>query len=99
MKKVRSVSAISCLVLVFAVFSLWCSFVKEAVAQAKTLKIGLISSVTGPMAPAFKSELDAAKPAADLVNQRGGITVKGQKHLIEIVTGDDQSSPPGAVSA
>jgi branched-chain amino acid transport system substrate-binding protein len=51
------------------------------------------------MAPAFKSELDAAKPAADLVNQRGGITVKGQKHLIEIVTGDDQSSPPGAVSA
>jgi branched-chain amino acid transport system substrate-binding protein len=68
-------------------------------AEPKTLKIGLISSVTGPMAPAFKSELDAAKPAADLVNQRGGITVKGQKYLIEIITGDDQSSPPGAVSA
>jgi hypothetical protein len=40
MKKVRSVSVISCLVLVFAVFSLWCSFVKEAVAQAKTVKFG-----------------------------------------------------------
>jgi branched-chain amino acid transport system substrate-binding protein len=51
------------------------------------------------MAPAFKSELDAAKPTADLVNQRGGITVKGQKYLIEIVTGDDQSSPPGAIAA
>ena len=64
MKKVKSVSVISCLVLVLAVFFLWSSFAKEAIAQAKTLKIGLISSVTGPMAPAFKSELDAAKPAA-----------------------------------
>jgi len=66
---------------------------------SKTLKIGLISSVTGPMAPAFKSELDAAKPTADLMNQRGGITVKGQKYRIEIVTEDDQSSPPGAIAA
>jgi branched-chain amino acid transport system substrate-binding protein len=99
MKKVKSVSIISCLVLLVSLFLLSSSFVKEAAAQAKTLKIGLISSVTGPMAPAFKSELDAAKPAADLVNQKGGITVKGEKYLIEIVTGDDQSSPPGAVAA
>jgi ABC-type branched-subunit amino acid transport system substrate-binding protein len=99
MKKVKSVSVVSCIVLAVALFLLSSSFAKEAVAQVKTLKIGLISSVTGPMAPAFKSELDAAKPAADLVNQKGGITVKGQKYLIEIVTGDDQSSPPGAVSA
>ena len=99
MKKVKSVLVVSCLVLVLGVFFLWSSFAKEAAAQAKTLKIGLISSVTGPMAPAFKSELVAAKPAADLMNQRGGITVKGQKYHIEIVTADDQSSPPGAVSA
>ena len=77
MKKVKSVSVVFCLVLVLAVFFLWSSFAKEAVAQAKTVKFGLISSVTGPMAPAFKSELDAAKPAADLLNQKGGITVKG----------------------
>lgn len=80
-------------------FSLSLPFAHEAAAQTKTLKIGLISSVTGPMAPAFKSELDAAKPAGDLLNQKGGITVQGQKYRIEITTADDQSSPPGAVSA
>jgi ABC-type branched-subunit amino acid transport system substrate-binding protein len=99
MKKAKSVSVVSCLVLVLAVFFLCSSFAKEAAAQAKTLKIGLISSVTGPMAPAFKSELDAAKPTAVFMNQRGVITVGGQKYQIEIVTADDQSSPAGAVAA
>ncbi len=67
--------------------------------QTKTLKIGLITSVTGPMAPGFMPIVEAAKPAQDLMNQRGGVTVKGQKYLIEIETVDDQSSPPGAVAA
>jgi branched-chain amino acid transport system substrate-binding protein len=87
------------LLVILALFSLPSFFVQEAAAQAKTLKIGLISSMTGPMAPAFKSLIDAAKPAADLMNKRGGITVQGQKYLIEVVTEDDQSSPPGAIAA
>jgi branched-chain amino acid transport system substrate-binding protein len=33
------------------------------------------------------------------MNQRGGITIKGQKYQIEIITADDQSSPAGAVAA
>ena len=68
-------------------------------AEAKTLKIGIITSETGVMAPAFKSFSDAAKPVEDLLNQRGGVTVKGEKYNIKIVVQDDQSSPPGAVSA
>jgi branched-chain amino acid transport system substrate-binding protein len=67
--------------------------------EAKTLKIGMITSVTGPMAPAFKPCVDAAQPAADLVNQKGGITVSGQQYLIEVVVEDDKSSPPDAVGA
>jgi branched-chain amino acid transport system substrate-binding protein len=51
------------------------------------------------MAPAFKSLLNAAKPAEDLFNQRGGVTINGQKYQIKIVTQDDQSSPPGGISA
>lgn len=74
-------------------------FVQEAAAQTKTFKFGLISSTTGPMAAAFKNIIDAAKPAKDLMNKRGGITVQGQKYLVEVVTEDDQSSPPGAVAA
>lgn len=63
------------------------------------VKIGMITSLTGPMAPAFKDLADAAKPTADFLNKRGGITIQGKKYLIEIITEDDQSSPPGAVAA
>jgi branched-chain amino acid transport system substrate-binding protein len=66
---------------------------------AKTLKIGMITSVTGPMAPAFKPMLDATKPIEDLFNNKGGIDVGGQKYMIQIVSEDDKSSPPDAVSA
>jgi branched-chain amino acid transport system substrate-binding protein len=99
MEKGRSVWMFCCLLVILALFSLSNFLVQEAAAQAKTLKIGLISSMTGPMAAAFKNIIDAAKPAEDLMNKRGGITIKGQKYLIEIVTEDDQSSPPGAVAA
>ena len=68
-------------------------------AAESTVKIGMITSLTGPMAPAFKDLADAAKPTADLLNKRGGITIQGKKYLIEIITEDDQSSPPGAVAA
>jgi len=68
-------------------------------AAESMVKIGMITSLTGPMAPAFKDLADAAKPTADLLNKRGGITIQGKKYLNEIVTEDDQSSPPGAVAA
>jgi len=67
--------------------------------EAKTLKIGMITSLTGPMAPAFKPMLDAANPMEDLFNNKGGINVGGQKYLIQVVSEDDKSSPPDAVSA
>ena len=65
----------------------------------QTLKIGVITSITGPVAPGLKSEYDAAKPTEDLLNQMGGITLNGQKYNIEIVVQDDKSSPPDGVAA
>jgi len=99
MKSLKSKIFVSVLLLIFALSSFPVFLVKEAAAQVKTLKIGLITSVTGPMAPGFRPILEAAKPAVDLMNQRGGVTVSGQKYLIEILTTDDQSSPAGAVAA
>ncbi|MBN2061347.1 MAG: ABC transporter substrate-binding protein [Deltaproteobacteria bacterium] len=68
-------------------------------ASAETLKIGVITSITGPMSPGFKPIYEAAKPAEILLNRMGGITVKGNRYDIEMITEDDQSSPPGAVAA
>jgi branched-chain amino acid transport system substrate-binding protein len=99
MKKGRFVLILCGLLSILTLFSLSSSLTKEAIAQVKTLKIGLITSVTGPMAPAFKPMYDAVKPTEDLMNQRGGVTVKGQKYNIKIIAEDDQSSPPGAIAA
>jgi ABC-type branched-subunit amino acid transport system substrate-binding protein len=98
MKKGGVIPVMCCALCVIGLFLL-SMFSGEALAQTKTLKIGLITSVTGPMAPGFMEIVEAAKPAQDLLNQKGGITVKGEKYLIEILTTDDQSSPPGAVAA
>ena len=65
-----------CLVLILVLFCLPIFFVQEAAAQAKTFKFGLISSMTGPMAAAFKNIIDAAKPAEDLMNKWGGLLSK-----------------------
>jgi branched-chain amino acid transport system substrate-binding protein len=92
-----SVAVVTAIVLASFLFSGVCA--RDALAQTKTLKIGLVASMTGPLAPAFRSAITAAKPAADFLNQRGGLTIKGQKYRIEILTADDQSSPPGAVAA
>ncbi len=99
MKKTGSLSFLIFLLSAFSLFCLAGSFIGIQAASAETLKIGMITSVTGPMAPAFKPMFDASKPTADLLNQRGGVTVGGKKYDIEIVPEDDQSSPPGAIAA
>ncbi|MGA2108812.1 MAG: ABC transporter substrate-binding protein [Syntrophorhabdales bacterium] len=95
MKNIRMI------VTLFAAFLAALLFVSIAGTEAAepTVKIGMITSLTGPMAPAFKDLADAAKPTADLLNRRGGVTIQGKKYLVEIVAEDDQSSPPGAVAA
>jgi branched-chain amino acid transport system substrate-binding protein len=80
-------------------FSFSTSFGEEPIDQKKKLRIGMIFSITGVFSGALKDVADATKPMADVINQRGFVTIKGQKYLVEIVTADDQSSPPGAVAA
>ena len=57
-----------CLVLVLSLVSE--PLVKDAAAQTKTLKIGLITSMTGPIAPAVSVMTDALKPVEELMDKR-----------------------------
>ncbi len=68
-------------------------------AETKVLKVGVVTSVTGPMAPAFKPLYDAVKPTEELFNSRGGLTVGGQKYDVKFLAEDDTSSPTGALAA
>jgi hypothetical protein len=72
------VSNIPFLLSFLVLFSFAGPFTKAATAEVKTIKIGLITSMTGPMAPPFKPMFDAAKPTEDLMNNRGGITIHDQ---------------------
>lgn len=71
----------------------------QAAPESKTLKIAVITSVTGHMAGGFKDISAGVKPAEKLLNARGGVTIGGQNYRLEIFSYDDQSSPAGAVAA
>ncbi len=95
MRRIVTVICVFCFFLVLVlIYGLNCTS-----KEADVLKIGLVTSVTGPMAPAFKPMFEAVKATEDLLNQRGGVKVNGQKYSIKIIAEDDQSSPPGAIAA
>ena len=67
--------------------------------QAKTLKIGAVFALTGPAAPGIKECMEGVQGAADWVNAKGGITIKGQSYQIKVVPEDNKSAPEGIVAA
>lgn len=70
----------------------------SAGAQAQTIKIGLLNSVTGPHAGFDLPANDGVLMAVDELNKAGGITVRGKKYRITVVQEDAQSKPEFAVS-
>ncbi|MEJ2738606.1 MAG: ABC transporter substrate-binding protein [Dehalococcoidia bacterium] len=98
MRKLKPLFICISLVLVLAMFLVTGACSTKS-GEAKTLKVGLITAITGPMSGPLKSFYDAAGPTEKLINNMGGITVDGQQYFIEIVAADDQSTPQGAVTA
>ncbi len=70
-----------------------------AAGPAETLKIGMINSVTGMMAPGLANVTASIPLVEEFVNSKGGITVNGQQYLIKIVAEDDMSTQEGAIAA
>ena len=67
--------------------------------SAKTLKIGMLHSLSGWFSGWDTTSLNEAQIVADMINERGGITVKGQSYKIELVVEDGKSSIDGVASA
>lgn len=68
-------------------------------AAAKTLKIGVIHSLTG-----LGSEIETVMRNGEVLcqewlNEKGGITIKGEKYLIELIVEDQKGVVDGAVAA
>lgn len=65
----------------------------------KELKIGGVYELTGPGSSSLKYNSDGAQAAAIWINQGGGITINGEKYLIEYIPEDCKMTPEGTVAA
>ena len=72
--------------------------VRETLAQ-NTLKIGSLSALTGRFSPGEGPLNEGERMAVEWINEKGGITIKGQRYLLELVTEDSKSSGEGMISA
>lgn len=67
--------------------------------EPKTLKIGVLSNLTGPISSAAIPHTRTTQVAVDWINSKGGITIKGQKYLIELVVEDVKETVDTAITA
>jgi branched-chain amino acid transport system substrate-binding protein len=67
--------------------------------EAKTLDIGMLLSVTGFFSVREVPDLNQTKIAADIINEQGGITVKGQQYKVELIVEDCKSAMDGVTAA
>ncbi|MGA2108667.1 MAG: hypothetical protein ABSH25_13600, partial [Syntrophorhabdales bacterium] len=63
----------------------------NAAAGAKKLQIGMIACLTGWFAVHDILDSNEALMAAQMINERGGINVKGEKYEVEVVIEDAKS--------
>jgi branched-chain amino acid transport system substrate-binding protein len=66
---------------------------------APVVRVGVIGSLTGDDADSGKALVDGASLAVDAVNERGGLQLGDKTWPVELVVGDTQSTPEGAVEA
>lgn len=97
MKKLGTICCIfvSVVVLIFSSYSK----PKAQSTEVETLKIGSLRCLTGWFSPLDAQDERELRIEAQLINEKGGITVKGKRYNIEIVTEDTQSTLDGARSA
>jgi branched-chain amino acid transport system substrate-binding protein len=94
MLKMKSV--ISALVLIVGGLVLF----EQAPAVAEnTLKIGAVCGLTGPGSKLGLTMKDAAVLATEWINNKGGISVGGEKYKIELIVEDNKNTAEGCVSA
>jgi branched-chain amino acid transport system substrate-binding protein len=72
---------------------------KPAQAAQKELKIGGVYGLSGPGSESFSRIYDGVKAAAGWINDKGGLTIKGDKHLLKVIGEDSKMSPDGMIAA
>ena len=66
-------------------------------AANEKLKIGFVGVTSGPAAAWGTSNVRSMETLAEMLNEKGGVSIGGKTYDIEIVTFDDQKDPKRAV--
>lgn len=94
MKRTGQFLILAIIFLVVAVAALPC-----LASEAKILKIGALDALTGFMAPGEAPQNEGRQLFVEWLNENGGITIKGQKYLIKLITEDMKSTGEGMIAA
>jgi branched-chain amino acid transport system substrate-binding protein len=87
-----------CIGLVLAGISMLLLATPGAAQQAKTLKIGALVASSGWFSAIETLDVADLMNMAKMMNEKGGITIKGQRYDIEIVTEDTKSTFDGCTA-
>jgi len=95
----KTVIAILSFILIISLFITSCTSTSQTTSEApKTLKIGCLITMSGPGSEVFSVVNEGMVICTKWINDKGGITVNGEKYLIDFVTEDDQNSTEAAVA-
>ncbi len=66
--------------------------------KTKTIRIGFLAALTGFASSSERIHLQGGELARDWINSHGGIKIKGETYMVELVPEDHKSTAEGAVS-
>jgi branched-chain amino acid transport system substrate-binding protein len=98
-KKLLMLFGVILITVIFLTSPFMATFAKVAPPNAKTLKIGAIISMTGFASASEMLIWQGIQLFEQWINEKGGITIKGQPYVIQFVAEDGQSSADGAVAS
>ena len=98
------ITIVQMVVLTIAIFSTIMSLgatdrTMAASTNVETLKVGMLMSVTGFFSVREVPDVNQTQTAADIINEQGGITVKGQRYNVELMVEDCKSTFDGVTAA
>lgn len=101
MKGVKSILLMSVVIVISALmlFPALGASRASASSDAKTLNIGMLLSVTGFFSVREVPDFNQAQIAADIINEQGGVTVKGQKYRVKLILEDCKSTMDGVTAS
>ena len=85
-------------VLLIIAFMFFLCMEPHAIAKPKALRIGFLTGLTGFASDSERVHLQGAELARDMINEKGGVTIKGEKYLVELVPEDHKCTADGAVA-